>query len=91
MHSSDFSSITLCIVCASNYTQTIHKLYIEAFKTLHERWGKPYTERYIEAFKTLHETTRKPPALQRCAVYLGAHLSEIRRRLILSGCAPSFS
>ena len=27
----------MCIVCASNYTQTIHKPYIEAFKTLH--WG----------------------------------------------------
>ena len=24
-----------CIVCVSNYTQTIHKPYIEAFKTLH--------------------------------------------------------
>ena len=27
----------MCIVCASNYTQTIHKPFIEAFKTLH--WG----------------------------------------------------
>ena len=40
--------------------QIIHKLYIkpyiEAFKTLHESGGKPYTEHYMEAFKTLHET-----------------------------------
>ena len=60
LHSSDFPHVTKCIVCASNYTQTIHKLYIEAFKTLHERWGKPYTERYMEAFETLHKTERKP-------------------------------
>ena len=60
LHFSDFPFVTECIVCASNYTQTLHKLYIEAFKTLHERWGKPYTERYMEAFKTLHETERKP-------------------------------
>ena len=35
LHSSDFLCITKCIVCAPNYTQTIHKLYIE-----------PYTEPY---------------------------------------------
>ena len=38
------------MVCASNYTQTIHKPYIEAFQTLHCERSKPYTE----AFKTLH-------------------------------------
>ena len=36
------------------------KLYIEAFKTLHESGGKPYTERYMEAFKTLPDSVRKP-------------------------------
>ena len=35
LHSSDFPRVTECIVCAANYTQTIHKLYIE-----------PYTEPY---------------------------------------------
>ena len=58
MHCVDFPLVVKCIVCASNYTQTLHLLYTkpytEAFKTLHERWGKPYTERYMEAFKTLH-------------------------------------
>ena len=51
------------MVCVSNYTQTLHLLYtepyIDAFKTLHERWGKPYTGRYMEAFKTLHKTAFK--------------------------------
>ena len=54
MYLIDSPCVTECIVCASNPTQTLHKLYIEAFKTLHEGWGKPYTERYMEAFKTLH-------------------------------------
>ena len=39
LYSVDFPRVAKCIVCAPNYTQTIHKLYIEAFKTLHERWG----------------------------------------------------
>ena len=50
LHYTDLPRVTKCIVCASNYTQTIHKLYIEAFKTLHSERSKPYTE----AFKTLH-------------------------------------
>ena len=29
MHSTDFLCVTQCIVCAENYTQTIHKPYIE--------------------------------------------------------------
>ena len=32
LHSADFPRVTKCIVCAENYTQTIHKPYIE---TLH--------------------------------------------------------
>ena len=35
LHSSDFPCVAKCIVCAANYTQTIHKPYIE-----------PYTESY---------------------------------------------
>ena len=31
LHSSDFPCVTKCIVCAANYTQTIHKLYIEPY------------------------------------------------------------
>ena len=38
LHFSDYKHAALCIVCVSNYTQTIHKPYIEAFKTLQERW-----------------------------------------------------
>ena len=41
----DSPRVAKCIVCALNYTQTIHKLYIEAFKTLHKT-----------AFKTLHSS-----------------------------------
>ena len=33
LHSSDFPSVTKCIVCAANYTQTIHKLYIATRET----------------------------------------------------------
>ena len=33
----------MCIVCASNYTQTIHKPYIEAFKTQHSERTRNYT------------------------------------------------
>ena len=29
LHSADFPRVTKCIVCAENYTQTIHKPYIE--------------------------------------------------------------
>ena len=35
LHLADYPRFTMCIVCVSNYTQTIHKPYIEAFKTLH--------------------------------------------------------
>ena len=31
LHLTDFPSVTKCIVCAANYTQTIHKLYIEPY------------------------------------------------------------
>ena len=58
MHSSDFPYVTKCIVCAPNYTQTIHKLYtnytLKRSKPYTKGGGKPYTERYMEAFKTLH-------------------------------------
>ncbi len=33
----------MCIVCALNYTQTIHKPYIEAFKTLHSECSQNFT------------------------------------------------
>ena len=38
LHSADFPNVAKCIVCASNYTQTIHKPYT-----------KLYTEPYTEA------------------------------------------
>ena len=41
----------------TNYTQTIHKLYIEAFKTLHNERSKPYTTSVRE---TIHEAEHKP-------------------------------
>ena len=47
LHRADSPSVAKCIVCAPNYTQTIHKLcikpYIEAFQTLHCERPKPYT------------------------------------------------
>ena len=42
LHFADSSLVAKCRVCASNYTRTIHKLYIEAFKTLHNTVRKPY-------------------------------------------------
>ena len=41
----------MCIVCALNYTQTIHKPYIEAFKTLHSECSQNYTR---SGTQTLH-------------------------------------
>ena len=35
LHFSDFPCVTECIVCAPNYTQTIHKLYIEPYIESH--------------------------------------------------------
>ena len=53
LHLADFPRVTKCIVYAPNYTQTIHKLYIELyiemFKPLH-----------CDDAQTLHKTTRKP-------------------------------
>ena len=51
LHSADFPRVTKCIVCASNYTQTIHKPYIEAFKTLHSERSQNYTR---SGTQTLH-------------------------------------
>ena len=51
MHSTDFPRVAKCIVCASNYTQTIHKPYIEAFKTLHSERSQNYTR---SGTQTLH-------------------------------------
>ena len=52
---SDFQRITKCIVYALNYTQTIHKLYIEAFRTLHKNYTrKPTPQLYILFFE--HES-----------------------------------
>ena len=51
LHSADFPCVAKCIVCASNYTQTIHKLYIEAFQTLHSERSPNYTR---SGTQTLH-------------------------------------
>ena len=51
LHSADFPRFKTCIVCASNYTQTIHKPYIEAFKTLHSERSQNYTR---SGTQTLH-------------------------------------
>ena len=48
LHSTDFPRVAKCIVCASNYTQTIHKPYIEPYTASVSnpalRRFKPYTE-----------------------------------------------
>ena len=55
LHLSDFPRVTKCIVYALNYTQTIHKLYIETFQTLHKNYTwKPTTQLYILFFE--HES-----------------------------------
>ena len=55
LHLSDFPRITKCIVYALNYTQTIHKLYIETFQTLHKNYTrKPTPQLYILFFE--HES-----------------------------------
>ena len=55
MHLSDLPCVTKCIVYALNYTQTIHKLYIETFQTLHKNYTrKPTLQLYILFFE--HES-----------------------------------
>ena len=55
LHLSDFPRVTKCIVYALNYTQTIHKLYIETFQTLHKNYTrKPTPQPYILFFE--HES-----------------------------------
>ena len=55
LHLSDLPRVTKCIVYALNYTQTIHKLYIEAFRTLHKNYTrKPTPQLYILFFE--HES-----------------------------------
>ena len=55
LHLSDLPSVTKCIVYVLNYTQTIHKLYIETFQTLHKNYTrKPTTQLYILFFE--HES-----------------------------------
>ena len=57
LHLSDFPRVTKCIVYALNYTQTIHKLYIETFLTLHKYYTrKPTPQLYILFFE--HEAKR---------------------------------
>ena len=51
LHFADIPCFTMCMVCASNYTQTIHKPYIEAFKTLHSERSQNYTR---SGTQTLH-------------------------------------
>ena len=54
-HISDLPCVTKCIVYALNYTQTIHKLYIETFQTLHKNYTrKPTPQLYILFFE--HES-----------------------------------
>ena len=55
LHLSDLPCVTKCIVYALNYTQTIHKLYIETFQTLHKNYTrKPTPQLYILFFE--HES-----------------------------------
>ena len=55
LHLSDLPRVTKCIVYALNYTQTIHKLYIETFQTLHKNYTrKPTPQLYILFFE--HES-----------------------------------
>ena len=49
--------------------QTLHKPYIEVFKTLHKTKRKPYTKRSTN------------PTQNGAQFYLGAHLRKIRGRL----------
>ena len=59
MHLSDFPRVTKCIVYALNYTQTIHKLYIEAFQTLHKNYTRKPTPPHKHYTKTIHESLHR--------------------------------
>ena len=57
LYPSDFPRVTKCIVYALNYTQTIHKLYIETFQTRHKNYTRePTAQLYILFFE--HESNR---------------------------------
>ena len=72
MHLTDSPSVAKCIVRAPNYTQTIHKLYIEAFQTLHSERSKPTQREFAKLYmrhskpyttsvrETIHEAEHKP-------------------------------
>ena len=59
LHLSDFPRVTKCIVYALNYTQTIHKLYIETFQTLHKNYTRKPTTQHESYTKTIHESLHR--------------------------------
>ena len=59
LHLSDLPSVTKCIVYALNYTQTIHKLYIETFQTLHKNYTRKPTTQHEPYTKTIHESLHR--------------------------------
>ena len=59
LHLSDLPCVTKCIVYALNYTQTIHKLYIETFQTLHKNYTRKPTLQHEPYTKTIHESLQR--------------------------------
>ena len=67
LHLSDFPRVTKCIVYALNYTQTIHKLYIEAFQTLHKNYTRKHTPQlYILFFLNTNQRNQADEANEAC-------------------------
>ena len=55
LHSADFPRVTKCIVCAENYTQTIHKLYTNP--TLRDKESKRQRDKGTKS-RRVKERTR---------------------------------
>ena len=59
LHLSDLPCVTKCIVYALNYTQTIHKLYIETFQALHKNYTRKPPPQHKPYTKTIHESLHR--------------------------------
>ena len=80
LHLSDFPRVTKCIVYALNYTQTIHKLYIEAFQTLHKNYTRKPTPQLYILFLNTNQTNQTDEANEACVTKVTCVTCETKGR-----------
>ena len=104
LHSADFPRVAKCIVCASNYTQTIHKPYIEAFKTLHSERSQNYTRSGTQTLHFVFEHESRDWNLERewsewCESYVTfvtnvtnvSNVTNVKQEMVIGGDATRHS